>query len=167
MKRSNDNLIYLQVQKYTKVLASIALLSFLLSSCGLFPAKAFTPAPVHFAETIVIEEVSSESAIAEEEQAKANEEEIKTNAQKDAAETLAEECRVALEEAEPALKQAEEAVKFGNVVGKTRREDLVGQTRCCVDRQQHPQPLMDRRRRTESQNGNLSRPVDLQACCHQ
>ena len=59
MKRSNDNLIYLQVQKYTKVLASIALLSFLLSSCGLFPAKAFTPAPVHFAETIVIEEVSS------------------------------------------------------------------------------------------------------------
>jgi hypothetical protein len=56
MKRSNDKLKSLQAQKYTKVLASIALLSFLLHSCGLFPAKAFTPAPVHFAETIVIEE---------------------------------------------------------------------------------------------------------------
>jgi uncharacterized protein YbbC (DUF1343 family) len=59
MKRSNDKLKNLQVQKYTKVLASIALLSFLLNSCGLFPAKAFTPAPVYFAETIVIEEESN------------------------------------------------------------------------------------------------------------
>ena len=59
MKRSNDNLIYLQVQKYTKVLASIALLSFLLNSCGLFPSTAFTPTPVHVPETIVIEEDSN------------------------------------------------------------------------------------------------------------
>jgi uncharacterized protein YbbC (DUF1343 family) len=58
MKRSNDNRTFLQSQKYTKLLASVVLLSFLLSSCGLFLAKAFTPIPVLVAETIVIEELS-------------------------------------------------------------------------------------------------------------
>lgn len=56
MKRSNDNLLNLEAQKYTKVLASVALLLFLLSSCGLFSANAFTPVPAIHTETIVIEE---------------------------------------------------------------------------------------------------------------
>jgi uncharacterized protein YbbC (DUF1343 family) len=58
MKRSNDKFVFLQVQKYTKVLASSALLLFLLSACGLFAPKSFSPSPVQFAETIVIEEDS-------------------------------------------------------------------------------------------------------------
>lgn len=56
MKRSNDKLVFFQVQKYTKVLASAALLLFLLSACRLFAPKSFSPSPVQFAETIVIEE---------------------------------------------------------------------------------------------------------------
>jgi uncharacterized protein YbbC (DUF1343 family) len=62
MKRSNDKLVFLQVQKYTKVLASVALLLFLLSACGLFAPKSFSPSPVQFAETIVIEEDASSLA---------------------------------------------------------------------------------------------------------
>jgi uncharacterized protein YbbC (DUF1343 family) len=58
MKRSNDKIVFLQVQKYTKVLASLALLLFLLTACGLFTPKSFSPNPVQFAETIVIEEDS-------------------------------------------------------------------------------------------------------------
>lgn len=62
MKRSNDKFVFLQVQKYTKVLASVALLLFLLSACGLFAPKSFSPSPVQFAETIVIEEDASSLA---------------------------------------------------------------------------------------------------------
>jgi uncharacterized protein YbbC (DUF1343 family) len=62
MKRSNDKLVFFQVQKYTKVLASVALLLFLLSACGLFAPKSFSPSPVQFAETIVIEEDASSLA---------------------------------------------------------------------------------------------------------
>jgi hypothetical protein len=62
MKRSNDTNRFLQVQKYTKVLASLALLTILLASCGLVPQKSFSPNPVHFAETIVIEEDSNSLA---------------------------------------------------------------------------------------------------------
>ncbi|MFN5652942.1 MAG: exo-beta-N-acetylmuramidase NamZ domain-containing protein, partial [Flavobacteriia bacterium] len=58
MKRSNDTNFVLQVQKYTKVLASVALLTFLLASCGIFSDPTFSPNPVQFAETIVIEEDS-------------------------------------------------------------------------------------------------------------
>jgi uncharacterized protein YbbC (DUF1343 family) len=57
MKRSNDNSTFLKTQKYTKLLASVVLLSFLLSCYGLFKAKVFIPAPVLSEETIVIEEL--------------------------------------------------------------------------------------------------------------
>jgi len=43
-------------------LASVALLLFLLSACGLFAPKSFSPSPVQFAETIVIEEDASSLA---------------------------------------------------------------------------------------------------------
>ncbi|MEN9994433.1 MAG: hypothetical protein RL762_1090 [Bacteroidota bacterium] len=43
-------------------MASVALLLFLLSACGLFAPKSFSPSPVQFAETIVIEEDASSLA---------------------------------------------------------------------------------------------------------
>ena len=58
MKRSNDKIALLPAQKYIKVLAWVALLPILLASCGLIPSKSFTPHPVQFAETIVIEDDS-------------------------------------------------------------------------------------------------------------
>jgi uncharacterized protein YbbC (DUF1343 family) len=55
MKRSNDKIFFFQVQKYTKVLASVALLVFLHSACGLFAFKTFYPNPILISETIVID----------------------------------------------------------------------------------------------------------------
>lgn len=56
MKRSKDKITFLQAQKYTKVLASVVLLSFLLTACALFTVKTFNRAPVPIAETRVIDE---------------------------------------------------------------------------------------------------------------
>lgn len=60
MKRSIDKIKYLQVQKYTKVFACVALLQFLLSSCSLFSAKAAKPSPFHTEETFIIDDADQD-----------------------------------------------------------------------------------------------------------
>jgi len=60
MKRSKDNYSLLQLQKYTKLLAWVALQTILLVSCQLLENKATHELALPIAETIVIEEDSIE-----------------------------------------------------------------------------------------------------------